>query len=65
MSRRKTKKQKPQIIKYESNNMSKEQIIEIHTEAYYRALKRIEDEKAKADELKPEKQKCGLLAWLV
>ncbi len=57
MSRRKTKKQKQQIIKYESNNMSQEQMIEIQAEAYYRALKRIEDEKAKADEQKSEKRK--------
>lgn len=32
-------------------------MIEIQAEAYYRALKRIEDEKAKVDEQKPEKQK--------
>lgn len=29
MSRRKTKKQKQQIVKYESNNISQEQMIEI------------------------------------
>ena len=52
MSRRKTKKQNQQLIKYESNNMSQEQMIEIQTEAYYRALKRIEDEKAKIDAAK-------------
>ena len=49
MSRRKTKKQKQQIVKYESNNISQEQMIEIQAEAYYRALKRIEDEKSKED----------------
>ncbi len=60
MSRRKTKKQKQQIVKYESNNISQEQMIEIQAEAYYRALKRIEDEKSKEDEKKPEipKKKC-------
>ena len=57
MSRRKTKKQKQQIVKYESSNISQEQMIEIQAEAYYRALKRIEDEKAKADEQKPEEHK--------
>lgn len=57
MSRRKTKKQKQQIVKYESSNISQEQMIEIQAEAYYRALKRIEDEKDKEDEQKPEKQK--------
>ena len=54
MSRRKTKKQKQHIVKYESNNISQEQMIEIQAEAYYRALKRIEDEKSKEDEQKPE-----------
>lgn len=57
MSRRKTKKPKQQIIKHESNNLSKEQMIEIQAEAYYRALKRIEDEKIKDDQQKPEKRK--------
>lgn len=57
MNRRKTKKQKQQIVKYESRNISQEQMIEIQTEAYYRALKRIEDEKTKEDEQKPEIQK--------
>lgn len=57
MSRRKIKKQKQQIIKYESNNMSQEQMIEIQAEAYYKALKRIEDEKTKEGEQKTEKQK--------
>lgn len=57
MSRRKTKKPKQQFIKHESNNLSKEQMIEIQAEAYYRALKRIEDEKAKINEQKLEKRK--------
>ena len=45
------------IVKYESNNISQEQMIEIQAEAYYRALKRIEDEKSKKDEQKPERRK--------
>lgn len=57
MSRRKTKRQKQQSVKYESNNISQEQMIEIQAEAYYRALKRIEDEKTKEDEQKPERRK--------
>ncbi len=57
MSRRKTKKQKRQIIKYESSNISQEQMIENQAEAYYRALKRIEAEKVKSHDPKPEKQK--------
>ena len=35
-----------QVLKYEYNNVSQDQMIEIHTEAYYRALKRIEQEKS-------------------
>lgn len=57
MSRRKPKKRKEQIVMYENNNLSQEQMIEIQAEAYYRALKRIEDEKVKTDEQKPEKRK--------
>lgn len=57
MSKRKTKKQKQQIVKYESSTISQEPMIEIQAEAYYRALKRIEDEKAKRDEQKPERRK--------
>lgn len=57
MSRRKTKKKKTRIINYASNNMSQEQMTEIQAEAYYRALKRIEMDKLKADEQKPKKRK--------
>ena len=57
MSRRKIKQPKQLSIKCESNNLSQEQMIEMHAEAYYRALKRIEDEKAKDDQQKPEKRK--------
>lgn len=42
----KRSQKKDQIIKYDSNNgLSQEQMIEIQTEAYYRAIKRIESEK--------------------
>ena len=57
MSKRKRKIDKRQIIRYETNNMNNEEIINIQAEAYYRALKRIEDEKAKADETKKEKKR--------
>ena len=57
MGRRKIKKQNLPVVKNESNIMSQEQMIEIQAEAYYRALKRIEDEKAKDDQQKPEKRK--------
>ncbi len=62
MGKRKAKKKKPkqrkeQIVRYESNNMSREQMIEIQAEAYYRALRRMENDKVKADEEKSGKQK--------
>lgn len=57
MGKRKTKKQNISVVKNESKIMSQEQMIEMHAEAYYRALKRIEDEKAKDDQQKPEKRK--------
>ena len=49
MSKQKNTKRKNinQIIKCENQNMTKEQMIEIQSEAYYRALKRIETEKEK------------------
>lgn len=57
MGRRKTKKQNLSVVKNESNIMSQEQMIEMHAEAYYRALKRIEDEKSKDDKQKSGKGK--------
>ncbi len=47
MSKQKNTKRKNvnQIIKCENQNITKEQMIEIQSEAYYRALKRIETEK--------------------
>lgn len=57
MSRKKPKNQE-QRIKCDSNIFSREKIIEIQAEAYYRALKRIEAEKSKSVEPKSEKKKC-------
>ena len=57
MSKRKSKKNKEQIVKYEYSNISQEKMIEIQAEAYYRALKRIEAEETKADEQKHEKKR--------
>lgn len=51
------KRNKTLVVEYTSNSISQEQIIEMQAEAYYRALKRIEDEKARADEKNPEKKK--------
>lgn len=56
MSRRKAKRKSENIIKYEGNNLSQKQMIEIQAEAYYKALKRIEDEKRKSDEQNQEKR---------
>lgn len=57
MSRRRSKKKKEQIIQYATNNISQEKMIEIQSEAYYRALKRIEAEKSETDEQKLEEKK--------
>ncbi len=56
MSKKRKKKNNHQIIMHE-NYLSKEQIVDMQAEAYYRALKRIEMEKLKADEQKSEKKK--------
>ena len=48
MSKKKRSKYKKSILMTKtnvSNEISKEELIEIQTEAYYKALKRIEDEK--------------------
>lgn len=50
MSKKDHKKQGKNTISNESNSLSQEQLIEIQAEAYYRALKRIEEEKAEAKE---------------
>ena len=50
MSKRDHKKQGKNTISNESSSLSQEQLIEIQAEAYYRALKRIEEEKADAKE---------------
>lgn len=57
MNKRKLGKKKDEIVKYQSNSISQERIIEIQAEAYYRALKRIENEKLKEAEKMPEKNK--------
>lgn len=57
MGKRKCRKNNERIVKYESNIISQEKMIEIQAEAYYRALKRIEDEKVESDKKKPETKK--------
>ena len=41
MSKRKAKRNRENIIKYDGNYLFQEQMIEIQAEAYYKALKRI------------------------
>lgn len=57
MSKRKRKRIKKQLVKYKSNSISQEKLIEIQAEAYYRALKRIENDANEADKKEPEKKK--------
>lgn len=57
MGKRNRKKPKEQIIKYEYNNISQERMIEMQAEAYYRALKKIEQEKTSCQEQEQEKTK--------
>ena len=56
MGKRNGKKIKKQI-EYESSTISQECMIEIQSEAYYRALKRIEYEKNETDKKESEKKK--------
>lgn len=57
MRKKYRKKPREQIIKYKNNNISQENMIEIHAEAYYRALKKIEQEKTNHQEQKQERTK--------
>lgn len=58
MAKRKNNKNKTQVIKHDANtSLSKEQMIEIQAEAYYRAFKRIEDEKNAGNISKPDRKK--------
>lgn len=56
MSRKKSKKTKNEDIKYGYYNISQEHMIEIQAEAYYRALKRMEQEKGIVKESIKEKE---------
>lgn len=51
MGKKDHKKQRKNTISNECSSLSQEQLIQIQAEAYYRALKRIEEEKAEAKEL--------------
>lgn len=57
MRKRKQKKNSVHLVECNNNLISQENMIEIHAEAYYRALKRIENEKLKGGEKKLAKKK--------
>lgn len=56
-NRNKKKQRNDQIVKYECGNISEDRMIEIHTQAYYNALKKIEKEKEEVKEPVPKKEK--------
>lgn len=57
MSKKKQKNNNTMIMESNNNYLSQEKIVEIQAEAYYRALKRIEDEKIKENEQDLTKKK--------
>lgn len=64
MGNKKTKQPKKQIVKNEYNKVLQDQMIEIYAEAYYRAIKRIEQEKIQTQERKKNKWYIELLFML-
>lgn len=61
MSKRRAKKGKEQIVKKECPAISEERLIEIYAEAYYRALKRIDQEREATQEQITNKKKIKLI----
>lgn len=57
MKKRNMRKKKEQIIRYESDGISESRMIEIQAEAYYRAMKKIEQDKENLREQLSEKKK--------
>lgn len=57
MCKRNKKKLQRQNVNYVYHNISKDCMIQIHTEAYYKALKKIEQEKTDSNESVTEKKK--------
>lgn len=57
MGKRNNKKSQKQNIQYECVNISQDRMIEIQAEAYYRALKKIEQEKSDENQSVVEKEK--------
>ena len=61
MGKKDTKK-KVQTVKNECKGISEERLIEIYSESFYRALKRLDEEKENAQKQTPN-QKKGRLSW--
>lgn len=61
MSKRRAKKGKEQKVKKECPAISEERLIEIYAEAYYRALKRIDQEREATQEQITNKKKIKLI----
>ncbi len=57
MGKRNTRKKKTEILKYDCSCISEKQMIEIQAEVYYRALKKIEQDKLALKEPETEKEK--------
>lgn len=57
MSKKNKSKPQKQIADYVYNNISQDCMIQIHAEAYYKALKRLEQEKDNSNESVTEKKK--------
>lgn len=57
MHKRNKKNSQKQTVKYEYSNISQDNMIEIQSEAFYRALKKIEQEKFDKDQSIAEKNK--------
>lgn len=57
MSKRNKKKLQKQIVDYAYNDISQDCMIQIHAEAYYQALKRLEQEKSDSNESVSENKK--------
>lgn len=57
MGRRNSKKKKTEILKYDCSCISEKRMVEIQAEAYYRALKKIEQDELEIKEPETDKEK--------
>lgn len=60
--KKKDKEKKEQTVRKECGDISEERLIEIYSESFYRALKRLDEEKENAQKQTPN-QKKGRLLW--